>query len=344
MNKYHNITPPVLVEFWRGNIVESQHRGYYCIVDSAGNLIDSAGNPDFETFLRSSSKPLQAMAVVLSGAFERFGLTDRELAIICGSHGGEDIHTETVSAILAKIGLTSSDLQCGAHPPLDKAAREALCKSGQSPTFLHHNCSGKHTGMLANAVHYGLPIEDYLSPSSRIQREITDIIAILSGTAVKDIEIGFDGCSAPVHGLSMRAAALAFARLIDTSRLPGKYAEACGIITRVMRSYPEMIAAVSGRICTELIRAGTSHELVAKGGAEGYYAVAWKDPVSGRGIGLTVKIEDGSQRARDPLVIRLLQKYRLFEHDLVENLKLFATELIHNFSGREVGKVKIKVQ
>lgn len=336
--------PPVLVEFWRGNIIESQHRGYFCVVDSTGNLLSSEGDPDYVTFLRSSSKPLQALVVVLSGARARFNLSDREMAIICGSHGGEEVHLETVLGILAKIGLSPSDLQCGAHPPLDSAARILLQKSGESPTVLHHNCSGKHAGMLANAVHYSIPPDEYLSTECKVQRDITDLIALFSGTPTEKIEIGYDGCSAPVHGLPMRDGALAFARLVDPVGMPDEYVEGCSIITSAMRSNPEMIAAVKDRICSELIRAGSACDLIAKGGAEGYYAAAWKDPESGRGMGLSLKIEDGSQRARDPLVIRILQKYGVLPHDLSESLKPFAPVMIRNFSGREAGQVKIKVK
>lgn len=335
--------PPVAVEFTRGGIVECQHRAYVAVYDSDGNKIYSLGDPEFVTFLRSSAKPFQSFAAVLSGAVDKFGFTPAELALTSGSHGGEPIHVETVTAILRKLGLDESALKCGTHPPLDGGARNMLRDSGEEPRRIHHNCSGKHSGMLATAVALGEDIECYLDPHHPVQTFISEIIATLAGISVDQIRIGIDGCSAPVHAFSMKDAATAFARLIEPSGLPEEYVIAAQRIADAARAHPEMIAACQDRICSELIKAGRHVDLIAKGGAEGYYAVCWRDPRSRRGVGLCVKVEDGAQRARDPLVIALLQKFGVFGRDLPEDIKPFAAGKVTNFDNIDVGNVYVRV-
>ncbi|MBC8465788.1 asparaginase [bacterium] len=338
-----NNIPPVLVSFIRGKIVESRHRGWICIVDSSGKLLYSEGNPMFSTFLRSSAKPLQSVAVVLTGASEKYDLKEAEMSIISGSHGGEPFHVDTVRSILSKCGMNEDMLQNGPHPPLDETARKILKSQGKTPLRLHHNCSGKHAGMLAATKVLGGDLGKYLDPESPVQQKITNVIGAIAGIEAGEIELGIDGCSAPVHSLSMYGSALAYARLLDPVDLDADLALACKRVTRAIRMYPEMIAAQQGRICTELIRAGKVFELIAKGGAEGFYSAGWRDSNSGRGIGLSIKIEDGSQRARDPLVIKVLQNYGVLPNELGQELKTFESKPIFNFAKSTVGKILIEV-
>src|SRR5213595_1294110 len=139
----------LLVEVWRGPLVESRHRGHLVAVDGDGCVVAALGAPRTETYIRSSGKPFQAIPLVASGAADRFGFTEKEIAIACGSHNGETIHTETVAGMLKKIGLDASALKCGAHEPYSAEAAKRLRERGEEPTALHNNCSGKHAGMLA---------------------------------------------------------------------------------------------------------------------------------------------------------------------------------------------------
>ncbi len=342
-NFYNKSAPPVAVEFYRGGIVESEHRAYVAIYDSLEHEIYSLGDPNYVTFLRSSTKPLQSFAVVMSGAADKFGFTPAELALTAGSHGAEPFHIETVTGILKKLGLDESALKCGAHPPLDAHARKMLRKSGQEPRRIHHNCSGKHAGMLATALALGSDLDLYLETDHPVQTFINEIIATIAGISVNQIQIGIDGCSAPVHAFPMRDAANAFARFIDPSGLSTEYKRTAQRMTDAILSHPEMIAANQDRICTELMRAGRDVDLIAKGGAEGYYAVCWRDPDRGKGVGMCIKVEDGAQRARDPLIIALLQKLGVFGIDLPENIKQFASGEITNFDNIDVGNVFVRI-
>ena len=333
--------PPVAVELTRGEIVESRHRAFACVATADGELLLTLGDPDFTTFLRSSAKPLQAVAAVASGAVDAFGLTERELAIIAGSHGGEAIHTGTVATLLAKGGLEIEMLQCGIQPPLDTRAREELAARREEPTALHHNCSGKHAGMLLTAKHLGLDIHEYLNPEHPVQKRITEVIARLGGAPAESIATGVDGCSAPVHAMPMRAAARAFARMVEPDGLTEDLRTAAKRVTAAMRAYPQMVAATRDRICTELMRAGEAVGLIAKAGAEGYYAAGWRDIKSGRGLGLAVKMEDGMQRGRDPLAIAILQRFGALPLELPGVLLPFAAGKIKNWRGLTVGEMRV---
>lgn len=346
MNGHHHppdFAAPVLVELTRGDLVESIHRGRVCIARSNGEIVFSKGDADQPTFLRSSAKPFQAAAVVLSGAAEVIALTDPEIALLAGSHGGEAIHIEAVTSILAKAGLDARALQCGIHPPLDGEARLQLEHEGAAPTALHHNCSGKHAGMLITARHWGLPIDDYLRADHPVQQRIIALIAEIAGVSRFGVALGTDGCSAPAPALPLQAAAMAFARLVEPVGLEPELARALDRVACAMRAFPEMVAATQQRLCTELMRAGRDARVTAKAGAEGVYCVGWFDRSSGHALGLAVKMEDGGQRGRDPVVIGLLQRYGVLPEELSPTLQPMRAGTLQNWRGLTVGETRLRL-
>src|SRR5918997_3987597 len=173
--------PAPLVEVWRGGVVESRHRGHVAAVDGEGRLVARLGEPETVTYLRSSAKPHQAVPLVASGAADRFGLTQPEIAVACGSHSGQPVHEETVAAMLRKIGLGESALKCGAHEPFDRETALGMRRRNEPPRVLQNNCSGKHTGMLALALHLGATVETYDQPENPVQQTILETVARFSG-------------------------------------------------------------------------------------------------------------------------------------------------------------------
>jgi len=332
------------VNIIRGPLVESRHRVSACIVDNCGRILFKIGDIRSNVFLRSSMKPLQAAAMVGAGAAEHFGLKSEEIAICAGSHGGEAIHIAAVQSIMAKIGLDAGYLQCGVQPLLDAAANKAITLSGEKPKNVHHNCSGKHAGMLATAVHLSMNVGDYCHPDSDLQHYITEFIARVADLNPANVAIGINGCSAPVHGIPLQNAAMAFARLVEPVDVSNSDAEALRTVADAMRRHPEYVAACQGRICTELMRNGGAVRLTAKSGAEGVYAAGWKNPLSSQAYGLAVKVEDGAQRARDPVVIALLQRFGVLPEELPETLMPFAAGLIKNWAGRTVGSIEVNLK
>src|SRR5690349_4085574 len=179
-----------LVEVTRGGITESRHRGHIVAIEPDGTVVAQLGTPETVTFLRSSAKPFQALPLVVSGAADAFGFTDREVALACASHNGEPIHTELAASMLKKIGLGPEALKCGIHEPYSVEVAQQLCERGEQPNVLQNNCSGKHAGMLALALHLGAPTETYNKAEHPVQLAIGKTIAHFSGIAVEDLAVG----------------------------------------------------------------------------------------------------------------------------------------------------------
>jgi len=328
--------PPILAQLWRGEVVEAEFRGVLAVADSAGGLIGSAGDPGRVTYMRSSSKPFQAISVVVSGATERFELTAREIAVMAASHGGEPIHVEAVRSILAKIGLTEDALQCGVHPPAHKAAAEELVRRGEKPRAVHNNCAGKHAGMLALARHIGAPIDGYLSPEHPVQRRALQVISEMSDVPAAEVQLGVDGCGVPTFALPVRNIALMFARLAQPQAAPEHLREAARVVAQAMMANPEMIAETSGRWDTELMRAMPGG-VVSKAGAEGLACCG----IVERGIGIALKSTDGGGRANAAVTYAVLQRLGALSGQAAQALSEWGKPLIRNHRGDIVGRISV---
>jgi L-asparaginase II len=330
-----------LVEVKRGSITESRHRGHVVAVEPDGNIVASLGAPHNVTFLRSSAKPFQALPLLLTGAANHFGFTDREVALACGSHNGEPIHTELAASMLHKIGLGPEALKCGAHEPYGAEAAAELHARGEQPNALHNNCSGKHAGMLAVAVHLGAPIENYDSPENPVQKLIADAVAQFSSIQVTDMAVGVDGCGAPIFGITVKAMALAYARLVSPPESFDKPTrDACSRIVRVMTAYPELIGGTSDRLDTEIMRAARGR-VVSKVGADGVYTAGinaceeWP-----KGLGFALKIEDGDdKRARPTVVVESLRQLGVLRDESLEAVARYAFFPVKNRRGDVVGEI-----
>src|ERR1700730_1191540 len=313
---------PILVEVRRGEIVESRHRGAIVVAEPGGHVVASLGDDALVTSTRSTIKPIQAIPFITSGAADHFSVDDRELAVVCASHEGEQIHTETVAGMLARAGLDETSLRCGAQAPYDAATAKKLEAAGEPFTQLHNNCSGKHTGMLLTSMLLGLPIDDYVSPEHPVQREILSTFARLADLDHK-LPTGIDGCSAPTFAVPLRSLAVAFAHLVNP---PDEDPEPAGAIHRIvdaMINHPEMVGGTKGRFDTELLRAGHG-KLVCKIGAEASYSVGVlpceRFP---RGAGIALKMEDGSYRGLGPTVVETLSQLGVVKEDEVTELATY---------------------
>jgi len=327
------LTP--LVEVTRGGRVESIHTGAVAVVDVNGRLVAHAGDPDWVTYLRSTAKPFQLLPLVESGGADRFGFTGQELAVMAASHSSEPRHTETVQGILDKIGLGEDMLRCGTHWPMSDAATRTLRDSGREPTPIYNNCSGKHAGMLAQAVYRGLSTHDYLDPRHPIQVAILNTLAEMSGVEASAIDVGIDGCSAPCFALPLRATARAFAWLADPSALPEPRRRAAQRIANAMMAHPEMVGG-EGRLDTDLMRAARGR-VMSKGGAEGYQGMA----ILSHGLGIAIKIVDGNgQRGCGPVAIEALRQLGALDDVALAELRAHHTWVVKNHRKLDVGEVR----
>lgn len=315
-----------VVELTRGEITESIHFGALVVVDHSGKIVASYGDPNRVVFLRSTAKPLQAVPLIESKGDTLFDLTDKEIAVICSSHSGTDEHVETIAGIQAKIGVGEENLMCGIHPPYHAETAKQLILRGEEPTPLRHNCSGKHTGMLAYAKLLDAPLDNYLDIDHPVQKQILNTFAEMCDLTPQEIPLGIDGCSAPVFASSLYHAALGWARLVDPRGLPEGRAEACRTITRAMMAHPSMVAGPD-RFDTAAMQSSNGR-IVAKTGAEGYQGVGIMPGALGPdspGLGIAIKISDGDRRGTVSGVVALevLRQLGILDKQMQKDLENF---------------------
>jgi L-asparaginase II len=332
------------LELTRGEVVESIHFGAIAVVDTAGRLVAGYGNANTCTYLRSTAKPFQALPFIERGGHLAYDLSLAEIALLCASHSGTDQHVATVQAIQAKTGVLETSLLCGTHPPIHEPTAQVLQQRGENPGPNRHNCSGKHTGMLAFARLEGWPEDDYIDPDHPVQQAILDTFAEMCNLPKTEIEIGIDGCSAPNFAVPLRSAALAYARLCDPNGLHAERAEACRAITVAMTAHPEMVGGPD-RFDTCLMQV-TRGRLLAKAGAEGYQGIGLLPDALGRGspaLGIALKISDGDLkgRARPAVVLEVLNQLGAFSSEELEALSQFGPRLpIYNWRKLAVGEAR----
>ena len=316
------------VHVLRGGLLESRHRVHAAVVRPDGSLLASVGNADFTTFLRSSAKPFQAQ--VLIPFLERFELDSSHLAIAMASHGGEAVHTQVVSQLMERTGVDPAWLICGIHAPFNAQTRNQLRASGEKPNVLHNNCSGKHSGMLAACLALGLPTQGYANMEHPLQQQILKIMQTILET--EDVEVAVDGCGVPCYRVPLHRAALGFAHLAAPSSLASDQL-GLEVAASAMRAHPYLIAG-RDQIDTELMQAVPNS--VSKIGAEALIGVGVTSTRHGP-LGIALKIEDGSERARDVAILRVLEGLGgIGANDLLE----FRTAQILNVAGDAVGEVQ----
>jgi L-asparaginase II len=291
----------ITIDTRRGGYLESVSQVRAVVVDATGRVVMQAGDCEGPVFWRSTAKFVQALSLFRSGAMARFGFTDRELALACGSHSGGDEHVALAHSMLDRIGATVDDLHCGPHTPLGPDEAKRLLAEKRPPTKLHNNCSGKHAAMLAACRARGWPIQDYNRHHHPLQQEILAHLSTVSGIDAEHIQLAVDGCGAVVFRTPLIGLARGYARLAG-DMLPEPHREAGKRIRAAIAAAPELLAG-PGRLCTELMQV-SQHNLIAKIGADGVYGLGVVDSPDGP-CGLAVKIEDGNMRLLGPLVCKL---------------------------------------
>jgi L-asparaginase II len=324
---------PILVETTRGNWMENRHRGAFIVTDAAGKVIAAAGDVSRPVFPRSAIKSMQALALVTSGAIERFDLSNEELALACASHLGEDIHVAGVGHFLQHIGLDIADLECGTHAPTGAAARNAMRQQGGMPSAIHNNCSGKHSGMLAVAEALGVPTAGYVERDHPVQVAVRAAIETVIGAPLSVDHCGRDGCSIPTWAAPLSAFAQGFAKMATGQGLPANLATAAHRIFDAATSHP-MLVAGTGQLDT-LVMEAFGGRVMQKGGAEGVQCGAIRD----KGWGYALKCDDGNMAVSQVMVANLL--LRLADPDPAQRAVLarFARQTLRNVRGFDVGEM-----
>ncbi|NJL41407.1 MAG: asparaginase [Leptolyngbyaceae cyanobacterium SM1_4_3] len=282
------------VRLLREGIIESRHHVHAVVCDDRGRVLSVAGNSETAAFVRSALKPFQALAVTTTGTMERYGLSDRDLAIICSSHKGTIEQARQVFNILWRCDVDPTMLQCpipeGKHSPLQ------------------HNCSGKHAGMLAVCQQRNWSLNSYLQRNHPVQRLILGKVADSLRMPAEEFISAHDDCGAPTYFMQLGQMAILYALLASGDNLDMER------IVRAMTHHPAMVAG-DGEFDTELMRLSEG-ELVSKSGSEGIQCISRL----GEGLGLAIKVMDGAKRAKYAVAIHILKQMGWISPAIAETL------------------------
>jgi len=325
---------PVLVNLWRGNAIETRHRGSVAVVQSDGQLLLSMGDVLHHTFPRSSIKFIQAIPFVESGAVEHFALQDEHIALSCASHNGESAHVDRVVDWLSTIGCNDNTLECGASMPMHQPTQYEMLDRGEGPTRAHHNCSGKHLGLLSTCTHYGENTSNYRLYNHTAQQRWFDVLESMSNARVQQLPWGYDGCGIPCIALPLHRIALSMARFADAKGQNSDRANAIARIQAAVTAHPYLVAGKE-RLCTDLMQL-LAPKVLAKVGAEGCYTAC----IPEFGIGIALKIDDGNDRAARIALGAVLQKLGAMDSNIALELEEHLNPTLTNSRGDSIGRAE----
>ena len=323
---------PVLCKIHRGDFIESMHVGFVVVVDAQGEIVYSNGDSHYFTCVRSALKPFQASASVKAGAVKHFNFTNEEIALMCASHNGEDIHVNTAMSMLQKIGYDISYYECGSHFPYDKDSKKELLYKDEKPNALHNNCSGKHAGMLSLANYLQEDPKGYTDENHPVQKKIIEQVKHFS--ELEEFPIAIDGCSAPVPFLPLYNLALMYQKFASTD-----YDE-LNILYDAVISNPYHIAG-KDRFDTDFIKAMNGNA-VTKVGGEGVRGIGIRTS-KGDSYGIAIKIIDGNQRCNPAATIAILKELKLINEKELEALQTYHNIKLQNHRGIEIGSIQVEL-
>jgi L-asparaginase II len=325
---------PVLVEVLRGPIVESRHAGAVAVCDPEGRFVLSIGEVERPVYPRSAVKAFQALPLIESGAADRYGLTESELALAIASHGGEPTHVAAAESMLAKAGRDVLALECGVHVPSHRRSAEELVRLGLKPSPLHNNCSGKHAGFICVACASGRDPHGYVAQSHPIMREVMGAVADMAGASLSADHIGTDGCSIPTQAAPLASVARGFARFGTGQHLEPERAKAAARLRAAAAAHPFMVAG-SGRFCTGVMEILGARVFV-KTGAEGVFCASFPE----LGYGVALKCDDGATRAAETMMAALIRMLLPLSEPEREALRRYTHPVIRNWNGVETGSMR----
>lgn len=329
-------TQNIVVDVFRGHVVENRHRGHVAVVDADGRLLFSYGDPYMVTYGRSALKPFQVLPLLETGAADRFNFDDADISICMASHSGEEQHISRVRSILNRVGLSEGHLKCGIADPLDKQSHEQLLTSGVGVCPACNECSGVHSGMLTTAVHLGEDLSDYHSIRHPVQQRVMQAVADVTQLDEKNIAIAVDGCGIPTYALPLHHIALAYTRLARPHLAQERYRDALERAANAIVARPEMVTGTN-TYTTRLVNL-FGGRIIAKEGAQGVYGFADKDS----GLGVALKIEDGSPTQIPAVVNRILHELEIGVGGELEMLKKDTNPVLKNVPGQIVGQMITK--
>lgn len=311
----------------RGDATESVHRVAAAVV-ADDRLIGAARDATLATYWRSCAKPFQIIPFLESGDFDALDWGADQLALACGSHGGEPEHVAIAERMLLDLGLEEGDLACGVTEPLAPRGVRILRECGGRPTRLHNNCSGKHAAMLAVCTVRGWPTATYLDPTHPLQAEIRGHVARAVGLAPHDVPFCVDGCGLPTFFLPVQQ----LARALQWLQRSGD--AAARRVLDAMASHSEMVGG-TGNSDTDLPKA-TGGRLVSKYGALGVVGAVDRRT----GAAVAVKLDAGTSQPARALALGVMRDAGLLDAAEATRLTDHLRPPVKNHAGLVLGHVE----
>jgi len=317
----------------RGNLIESTHKSKCVIKNYNYKTVFSTKNNKDLVYPRSAIKILQAIPFIQSQAKNKYNLTQKQIAICCSSHCGEEEHINALKEWIKKTKININQLKCGIHNPINLKSSNKILLSGIKPNQLHNNCAGKHLGMISGCKASNLNILNYLNINHPYQKKIRKCLEDFTECKIKKIQKGIDGCSAPQYAFPMENLAIAMINIIKSYDEKYKYNKEIKILLKAIEKYPQLTGSKNIYPC-QLIKI-TRGKIFAKGGAEGILLFAHKE----KKVGGIIKVEDGNERALPSVANNIFKKLNLLNKKELRGLSKWTNEKIFNHAKINIGKI-----
>lgn len=326
---------PMVVEVYRGQVVESVHHVMMVFADARGLVTSYCGNIDYVTTPRSSIKMLQAIPLVESGALEKFSLDDKMLAMACSSHRGEKQHLTLISQWMEKIKLGEGGFHCGPAMPAHEPTAHDMIKRGIPPNATINNCSGKHLGLITTCLALGENPVGYFKmdhPSQiRLRKVLTEVMKI----QIDKMPWGIDGCGIPTYAVPLQNIAIGMTHLLANHTNPTRKATVQRILD-ACRRHPVLLSGSDDFV--SIVNEKTKGRCILKSGAEGVYTGLVPDA----GQAFVIKIHDGNKRAAELAAAFALRKLNgLTDQEFLE-LRQWTMPEVKNSRNEKVGELRIQ--
>ncbi len=323
----------LLVEDYRGGILECEHWGHICGVSDNEEVKYSVGDENFLAFLRSSAKPVQAIPLVKRGINQKYNFSEKEMTVLVASHRAQSFHVQAVESIMEKVQIEEEQLICLPTYPLSNDAKEELIRQNMPKRRIYHNCSGKHLNIITLCKELGYNINNYWDINNEVQQEILEHISIISGFPKNEIKIGVDGCGVPVFAMPLKYLANTFFKLACPDMIEDKdIRQAVITITNLMNKHYEMVSGTN-LICALLNK---DENIVAKGGSKGVYCFGLKK----ERLGFAIKVMDGSEESWPFIVAKILEDINYDNKETIERLYKVFPKDVKNDNKKIVGESK----
>ena len=323
-----------LIHEYRGEILENIHFGRICVVDENRNVIRSVGDVQMLTYFRSASKPIQALPVIDRNLHKKYGFSDNEVAIMCGSHLGEKVHLETILSMLEKTGLKEEEFIMLPNYPSNSALKQEMLKNNLPPRKALHNCSGKHVATMVLAKELTGTIDGYWKTDHPAQQEILKYVADFSEYPQADVKIGIDGCGVPVFAVPLKNISIAFMKMACPDKVEDETTRQSLIYIQKAINENSVMLRGQDQVCDVFNR---DTNIIAKGGALGVYGFGMKE----ERIGASFKMENGPGHFWQVMVAEMLKQLNYKNSETIKAINEKCVKLsVFNDNKDEIGKIQ----